>query len=104
MQQKENFDPMREFWTRFFPFLFRQAPVIVFMSVVVSVMWLKLGNMENQARLDRFEIRRECSQSIADVRQELRACQSENDTFRGENIILKARVSALEKMILKSKR
>lgn len=100
----ETFDPMREFWRLFMPFLFKQTPLIVFMSVGVSVMWLKLGNMESQARVDRIEIRRECAESIAEIRQDLKICQNENDTLRKENAHLQGRVAILESRILKSKR
>ena len=99
-----NYDPMREFWRLFMPFLFKQTPLIVFMSVGVSVMWLKLGSLETQARLDRIEIRRECAQDIEEIRQDFKTCQNENDTLHKENVHLQGRVAILEGKILKSKR
>lgn len=73
------------------------------MSFAVAVMWVKIGNMEAQARIDRIEIRKECATSIAEIRHELKACQSENDTLRKqndtlrtENYLLHKRFTALE--------
>lgn len=99
----ESYDPMKEFWTRFFPFLFRQAPVIVFMSIVVAFMWKAIGDIKTEGKIERIEIRKECAESIADVRTELRACRNENDAFRleidtlrAENLVLHKRLTSIQ--------
>ena len=92
----ESYDPMKEFWTRFFPFLFRQAPVIVFMSIVVAFMWKAIGDIKTEGKI-------ECAESIAEVRAELRACRNENDAFRleidtlrAENLVLHKRLTSIQ--------
>jgi len=92
----ETYDPMKDFWTRFFPFLFRQTPALIFMSVVVGGMWVKIGTIEADGKIDRLEIKRECAQSIAEMRDELRYCVQQKDTLIKENIALNRRVAALE--------
>lgn len=93
---QNEYDPMKEFWVRFFPFLFRQAPVIVFMSVAISAVWYSMGEIKREGRLERIEIRKECAASISEMRDELRHCVSQKDTLIKENIALSRRVAALE--------
>ncbi len=92
----QPYDPMQDFWKRFWPFLFQQTPALVFMSVVVGFMWVDIGNLKSEHRQDRLEIRKECAEAIDEVRQDLKVCQNENDTLRRENVTLHRRVSALE--------
>lgn len=92
----QNYDPMKEFWTRFFPFLFRQTPALIFMSVVMVAMYAELGRIKTEGRVERIEIRKECAQSIAEVRDELRHCVAQKDTLIKENIALTRRVARLE--------
>lgn len=98
-----QYDPMRDFWSRFIPFLFRQAPVIVFMSIAVALMWKSIGDIKAEGKMERVEIRKECAASIAEIRTELRACRDESDSFRmeidtlrAENLVLHKRLTALQ--------
>lgn len=91
-----DYDPMLDFWKRFWPFLFQQTPALVFMFVVVAFMWREIGNLKTEHRQDRVDIRKECAQAIDEVRQDLKLCQNENDTLRRENLALHRRVSVLE--------
>ena len=99
----EDYNPMREFWTRFFPFLFRQVPLILFMSILVASMWESICDIKTEGKIERIEIRKECAESIAEVRAELRACRNENDAFRleidtlrAENLVLHKRLTLLQ--------
>lgn len=92
----KEYDPMQEFWKGFFPFLFRQTPALIFMSVVVAAMWMEIGNVKAEGRAERLEIRKECSTSISEMRDELRYCVQQKDTLIRENIGLNRRVAALE--------
>lgn len=92
----KEYDPMQDFFKRFFPFLFRQPAVIVFMSVVVVAMWVEVGKIKAEGRAERLEIRKECAASISEMRDELRYCVQQKDTLIRENIGLNRRVAALE--------
>ena len=92
----ESYDPMKQFWTRFFPFLFRQTPALIFMSVVVAFMWMEIGNVKAEGWAERVEIRKECAGSISEMRDELRHCVLQKDELIKENIVLNRRVAALE--------
>jgi len=65
-------------------------------EVVVGGMWVKIGTIEADGKIDRLEIKRECAQSIAEMRDELRYCVQQKDTLIKENIALNRRVAALE--------
>ena len=91
-----NYDPMQDFYQRAISFLFRQGVAVVICICFASVLWLKIQQMERQGRLDRLEIRKECADSIAEVRSELRECQDRNDTLTRENISLLQRITRLE--------
>ena len=99
--KNENYDPMREFWRMFMPFLFKQTPLIVFMSFSIAVIWMKMGQMESQARIDRLQIRRECSEEISDIRRELFSCKNENDTLRRENDTLRRENADIHRRLLR---
>lgn len=66
------------------------------MSVVVAAMWYEIGNVKAEGRAERLEIRKECSTSISEMRDELRYCVQQKDTLIRENIGLNRRVAALE--------
>ena len=93
------YDPMMDFYQQAIRFLFRQGVAVVISIVFAGVFWLKISDMETQARIDRIEIRRECSAEIAEIRQELRSCNSRNDELLKENAILHQRLSLLERRI-----
>ena len=92
----KEYDPMQDFWSKFFPFLFRQTPALIFMSVVVAFMWMEIGNVKAEGRAERVEIRKECSASISEMRDELKHCVLQKDELIKENIVLNRRVAALE--------
>lgn len=103
-----QYDPMQDFYQRAIAFLFKQG-FTAFLAVSFSALfWLKIEAVERQSRLDQLETRRNCSESITELRNEVRACQTENDTLRkenaalrGENAILSGRFSALEARLKK---
>lgn len=91
-----QYDPMTDFWKRFWPFVFQQTPVAVF---AICVWWYQRGDfdrMEARHMQDRLSIRKECAEAIDELRGEFRDCQSRNDTLIQENIALNRRVAALE--------
>lgn len=91
-----NYDPMQDFYRRAVEFLFKQG-FTAFLAVSFSALfWLKIEAVERQSRLDQLETRRNCSESITELRQELRICRDENDTLRAENTALHRRITALE--------
>jgi flagellar motility protein MotE (MotC chaperone) len=94
--QNPNYDPMQDLYQKAIAFLFKQGVAIVICICFATVLWLKIGQMERQARLDRFEIRKECADSIAQIRDELRYCVAQKDSLIKENIALNRRVAALE--------
>lgn len=91
-----QYDPMLDFWKRFWPFLFQQTPALVFMAGVWWIQRNDIEHMEARHEKDRLEIRKECAQAIDELRQDLKLCQNENDTLRRENIGLHRRMSLLE--------
>lgn len=91
-----QYDPMTDFWKRFWPFLFQQTPVAVF---AICVWWYQRGDfdrMEARHTQDRLSIRKECAEAIDGLRKDFKACQNDNDTLRRENLLLVKRVGALE--------
>lgn len=91
------------FLTKFTDWMFKQrTEIVVLLAVALTFggaivgLWLKIGNMEADAKTERVEIRRECSESIAELRSELRMCQNRNDTLTKENSHLLGRLTALE--------
>lgn len=99
----QPYDPMQDFYTRAISFLFKQG-FTAFLAVSFSMLfWLKIEAVERQSRLDQLETRRNCSESITELRSELRDCRNEadkfrreGDTLRAENLLLHRRVTALE--------
>lgn len=90
------YDPMQDFYQRAIAFLFKQG-FTAFLAVSFSALfWLKIEAVERQSRIDQLETRRNCSESITELRNELRACQNENDTLRKENASLSGRITVLE--------
>ena len=94
--KNSDYDPMLDFWKRFWPFLFQQTPALVFMAGVWWFQRTDIDNMEARHLQDRLEIRQECADAIDEVRQDLKICQNENDTLRRENLAFHRRVSLLE--------
>lgn len=95
----EKYDYMADFWKRFWPFLFQQTPALVFMSVVVAGMWWEIGSIKETNREERIELRRECAESIAEIRLEMRICREENDTLRKEAYNLSKENAALHRRV-----
>lgn len=97
------YDPMQDFYQKAIAFLFKQG-FTAFLAVSFSALfWLKIEDVERQSRLDQMETRRNCSESISELRAELRDCRNEadkfrreGDTLRAENLLLHRRVTALE--------
>ena len=93
---KETYNPMVDFWKRFFPFLFRQTPALIFMTV--AVFWLTTDRNDIRADLKAEIVRakKDCAEAITELRQELRTCRISNDTLVRQNIDLSLRLLALE--------
>ena len=97
------YDPMQDFYQKAIAFLFKQG-FTAFLAVSFSLLfWAKIESVEHQSRLDQMETRRNCSDSISELRAELRGCRTDNekfrresDTLRAENVLLHQRITALE--------
>lgn len=90
-------------------FVFKQKSEVVILLLVafalggaVIMLWLKVGDVESDGKIERVEIRKECAASIAELRNDLRACQNENDTLRKENAVLSGRFAAMEARLKKN--
>ncbi len=75
---------------------------VISLGIAVTVMWLKIADMQVEGKMERLEIRKECAKDIDDLRRDLKDCQSRNDTLRSENTVLHRRLSALEERLKKN--
>lgn len=69
------------------------------MSVVVVGMWREMDAIKDTNRDERIELRKECSESIAEIRVEMRICREENDTLRKESYDLRRENAALHRRL-----
>lgn len=92
----QQYDPMLDFYKRLIPFVFRQAPVIVFMFVAGLWLVMHMGDQAKDFRAQIIEAKAECSAAISEVRNELRVCRISNDTLVRQNIALHIRLLSLE--------
>lgn len=76
------------FAQKLFEWMFKQRTEIVVLFVFIvalcitaGVLWVRLTVMDTENRIERVQIRRECAETINELRLEIRDCQAQKDTI-----------------------